>query len=120
MLRSFEYAAWSAMIRYSEGTGDALEKVEPRGMQWCAVAQKALLDCYEATMDSAASWPADPAEREGLLTLLLIEKAAYEVVYEAQNRPNWLRIPILGLNRIFDMIAGGWTPGQGVAALEHS
>jgi maltose alpha-D-glucosyltransferase/alpha-amylase len=120
MLRSFEYAAWSTMIRYSEGTGDALDKIEPRGLQWCTLAQKALLDCYAATMDGAASWPADPGERDRLLTLLLIEKAAYEVVYEAQNRPNWLRIPILGLNRIFDTIAAGRTPGQGFAALEQA
>jgi maltose alpha-D-glucosyltransferase/alpha-amylase len=29
----------------------------------------------------------------------LIEKAAYEVVYEAANRPTWIDVPLHGLAR---------------------
>src|SRR5260370_360841 len=36
----------------------------------------------------------------GLLDFFLIEKAAYEVNYEAANRPTWLAIPVGGLARI--------------------
>jgi maltose alpha-D-glucosyltransferase/alpha-amylase len=32
-----------------------------------------------------------------LLDLFLIEKAAYEVVYEAANRPGWIDVPLRGL-----------------------
>ena len=32
-----------------------------------------------------------------LLDLFLIEKAAYEVVYEAANRPTWIDVPLHGL-----------------------
>jgi maltose alpha-D-glucosyltransferase/alpha-amylase len=35
-----------------------------------------------------------------LLDLFLIEKAAYEIVYEATNRPSWIGVPIAGLARI--------------------
>jgi maltose alpha-D-glucosyltransferase / alpha-amylase len=35
-----------------------------------------------------------------LLDLFLIEKAAYEICYEAANRPAWIGIPVLGLARI--------------------
>jgi maltose alpha-D-glucosyltransferase/alpha-amylase len=32
-----------------------------------------------------------------LLDLFLIEKAAYEVVYESANRPTWIDVPLFGL-----------------------
>jgi maltose alpha-D-glucosyltransferase/alpha-amylase len=35
--------------------------------------------------------------RNGLLDLFLIQKAAYEIAYEAANRPGWLSIPVRGL-----------------------
>ena len=44
--------------------------------------------------------PEDAAAERDLLTLFLIEKAAYEVNYEAANRPTWLAIPVGGLARI--------------------
>ena len=55
-------------------------------------AQRALLDAYRAASGTAA---------EGdLLSFFLIEKAAYELAYEAANRPSWLLIPIDGLARL--------------------
>ena len=35
-----------------------------------------------------------------LLDLFLIEKAAYEICYEAANRPSWIGVPICGLAKI--------------------
>ena len=46
-----------------------------------------------------------PAER-ALLGLFLIEKAAYEVDYEAANRPTWMGVPIAGLARLAARIRG--------------
>ena len=41
------------------------------------------------------------AERQdALLSLFLIEKAAYEIAYEAANRPAWIDVPLHGLARI--------------------
>jgi maltose alpha-D-glucosyltransferase/alpha-amylase len=37
-----------------------------------------------------------------LLDLFLIEKAAYEVCYEAANRPSWIAVPLSGLSGIAD------------------
>jgi maltose alpha-D-glucosyltransferase / alpha-amylase len=34
---------------------------------------------------------------DGLLELFVLEKALYELAYEADNRPEWLRIPLSGL-----------------------
>ena len=46
-----------------------------------------------------------------LLELFLLEKAFYEIVYEAANRPDWLAIPIAGVLDILD----GRTPVDDLA-----
>ncbi len=35
-----------------------------------------------------------------LLDLFLLEKAAYEIRYEAANRPGWIGIPLAGILRV--------------------
>ena len=37
-----------------------------------------------------------------LLAALELDKALYEAVYEARNRPDWIEIPLQGLRRILD------------------
>jgi maltose alpha-D-glucosyltransferase/alpha-amylase len=39
-----------------------------------------------------------------LLELFLIEKAAYEIHYEAANRPTWIGVPLAGLLRLTERI----------------
>jgi maltose alpha-D-glucosyltransferase/alpha-amylase len=39
-----------------------------------------------------------------LLSLFLIEKAAYEIGYEAANRPTWLGVPLAGLLSVVERI----------------
>ena len=41
-----------------------------------------------------------------LLDLFLIEKAAYEIAYEAANRPTWIGVPLAGLSRLLSRILG--------------
>ena len=41
---------------------------------------------------------------EHLLDLALLEKAAYEVAYEASNRPDWLPTPLQGLGEIAERL----------------
>jgi maltose alpha-D-glucosyltransferase/alpha-amylase len=42
-----------------------------------------------------------------LLNLLLIEKAAYEINYEAASRPAWLPVPLAGLATLAQNILDG-------------
>ena len=37
-----------------------------------------------------------------LLTAFQLDKALYEVVYEARNRPTWLTIPTTAVVRLLD------------------
>jgi maltose alpha-D-glucosyltransferase/alpha-amylase len=43
-----------------------------------------------------------PDQEKPLLDLFTLEKVAYEVRYEAANRPKWLAIPLAGLTRFAD------------------
>ena len=45
-------------------------------------------------------WAVDEAAEAALLDLFLLEKAAYEICYEAANRPTWLAIPLRGFAEI--------------------
>ena len=44
------------------------------------------------------------ATARALLDLFLIEKAAYEIVYEAANRPTWIGVPLAGLSSLLTRI----------------
>ena len=85
MLRSFDYVGGSWEI---DNPGSA--------RPWVAAAQEAFLDGY------AAESGADPRRLGALLTAFELDKAMYEVVYEARNRPDWLAIPIAAVHRLTD------------------
>ena len=83
MLRSLDYAGGSA-----EHTG-AVANARP----WVSAGVTAFLDGYSRAA-------ADPRERPDLLRAFLLDKALYEVVYEARNRPSWLAIPVAAVIRL--------------------
>ncbi|MFN4087729.1 MAG: maltose alpha-D-glucosyltransferase [Alphaproteobacteria bacterium] len=102
MLRSFDYAAWAATMRLAEREQDTATRALPDAMAWRDAAAAAFLDAYRAEMADVPSWPEDPAEAQALIDLYLLEKALYEIRYEASNRPAWLGIPVRGLSAILD------------------
>lgn len=59
----------------------------------------------QAAKDAGAHWLA-PAHDSVLLDLALLEKAAYEVCYEAGHRPDWLPIALDGLYRMAKRVSG--------------
>ncbi len=86
MLRSFDYAAGSVHL--------ADELIDASG--WAA-------DCRGAFLDGYASVAGPPdAASEVLTRALELDKALYEVVYEARNRPTWLPIPLQAVRRLLD------------------
>ncbi|ANM14705.1 MULTISPECIES: maltose alpha-D-glucosyltransferase [unclassified Rhizobium] len=69
-------------------------------------AEEAFLDAYSQAVSAskALDMPAD--QRRRVLDAFLLEKAAYEIAYEARNRPKWLPIPLSGLTEIVSRLAG--------------
>ncbi|HWA39352.1 MAG TPA: maltose alpha-D-glucosyltransferase [Burkholderiales bacterium] len=90
MLRSFNYAKWSAHMRAREADPHAA-KLMAELDDWEAQTRRAFLDTYFAVSG------ADREDVQGLLDLAELEKALYELRYEAANRPDWIHIPLQGL-----------------------
>ena len=97
MLRSFDYAARSAVRNLSIERTDQFNTLEPLVREWERRARQAFLDGYaEGTRDSSTS-PRDEGRMRSLVELFTLEKALYEVRYELDNRPDWTGIPVRGI-----------------------
>ena len=83
MLRSFDYAARHQLIPHPEAAILAAKAAD-----WVRRNSEAFCAGY------AAAGGLDPAENSVLLRAMLLDKAVYEVIYEARNRPTWLSIPL--------------------------
>jgi maltose alpha-D-glucosyltransferase/alpha-amylase len=105
MLRSFEYAGWAALFARDGHEPDTFVKLEPVVDTWRSCVQESFLGSYFETVNDSLSCPPDRDDAMALLNLFLLEKALYEINYEAANRPSWLRIPIAGLNRLLNSLA---------------
>jgi maltose alpha-D-glucosyltransferase/alpha-amylase len=97
MLRSFSYAAYAALFARSDRDQATFSRLEPWTRAWIYWTSAAFLHAYASVAGSARFVPADPVQRASLLDLFLIEKALYELRYELNTRPEWVRIPLRGL-----------------------
>jgi trehalose synthase-fused probable maltokinase len=94
MLRSFAYAATAAeLTRKAEVPED-----------WEERARERFLESYLETID-AALLPPGEAAIERLLAVFELEKAVYELRYELDNRPDWVGIPVAGIERLMHAAA---------------
>jgi maltose alpha-D-glucosyltransferase/alpha-amylase len=96
MLRSFDYAAWSTIDRVRARAGIVEPRLMQRAFAWRDRAVRDFLAAYWPTAEAAGMLP-EPVARTSLLELFTIQKALYELNYEANNRPAWLSIPVRGL-----------------------
>lgn len=104
MLRSFDYAAAVGATRGADGIPD-----EAAALAWTDSARQGLLRGYrDARLAAQGRQPGADGEPEDisletraqLLRALELDKALYEAVYEARNRPAWLPIPLLAITRL--------------------
>ncbi len=93
MLRSFNYARWTALRRVAQNAEEAA-RLDAAVRDWERVTRDAFLSAYTGTLAGAAE--AVPADA-GLLRLFEIEKALYELRYELNNRNDWVEVPLHGL-----------------------
>ena len=86
MLRSFDYAARHEALRHPDD-----RRLAEVASAWVRRCQDAFCDGYADIMGS------DPRTSGPLLRALTLQKAVYEVVYEARHRPDWLPIPLAAI-----------------------
>ncbi len=98
VIRSFDYAA--AVVRRKSREAHA-HLADERREAFLAEFLDRVNACFLAGYRALAP-SGDDATDAALLRLFLIEKAAYEIAYEAANRPSWIDVPLHGLARIAD------------------
>jgi maltose alpha-D-glucosyltransferase / alpha-amylase len=108
LLRSIDYAGATFIDRRGVGAVpvDAAQ-LDRLIAQFRARAATAFLRAYWEATDARSG----PAAR-ALLDLFLIEKAAYEIAYEAANRPTWIGVPVAGLARLATRVLAKETAGR--------
>ena len=103
MLRSFHYAAYSALIA-CEKQGmvqpESLPYLESWANLWYVWVCAVFVKVYMEKSSAGGFVPDTRAEIEILLGALLLEKAIYELGYELNNRPDWVKIPIHGIKQL--------------------
>jgi maltose alpha-D-glucosyltransferase/alpha-amylase len=127
LLRSFDYAAATVVDGF--GAADAAgTEVQPAEAvlrrrrrdlidRFRHVANEAFLSAYRDVSRNAEHRWMDESQESALIDLALIEKAAYEIGYEASHRPDWVCIPLNGLATLADRLlssetAAGQTPAN--------
>jgi maltose alpha-D-glucosyltransferase/alpha-amylase len=111
LIRSLDYAAAVAAATEDSGTATAAPTSRRADLiaQWRQAACRVALHAYRATWQAEAGAP--PAEALAL-ELFQLEKAAYELSYEANNRPAWLGVPLRGLAALADRLLGAVQPAR--------
>jgi maltokinase len=94
MLRSFAYAATAAELTRDADIPD----------DWERRARERFLESYLETVDATLLPPGEAAV-DRLLAVFELEKAVYELRYELDNRPDWVGIPVAGIERLMHAAA---------------
>jgi maltose alpha-D-glucosyltransferase/alpha-amylase len=92
MLRSFSYAAHTALVHASAEQPKDMAKFEPLVHDWETEVSRVFLAAYtEAIGNSVVT---SDAQLRDLLDLFILEKALYDVRNELDKRPDWVVIPL--------------------------
>jgi maltose alpha-D-glucosyltransferase/alpha-amylase len=87
MLRSLDYLV---RVAINEGAENLPHNAAEQLCGW-------FLGSYTAAAVGTCFWPTDPTEARCLLDIYCLDKAIYELAYEANNRPDWIEVPLKAL-----------------------
>jgi trehalose synthase-fused probable maltokinase len=108
MLRSFHYAAFASVFARSAAADAPPEIVRQRltvAQVWYLWIAAHFTNAYRKEAGRASFIPASEKQFADLLRLHLLEKAVYELSYELNNRPDWVRIPLAGISSLLNSSA---------------
>jgi trehalose synthase-fused probable maltokinase len=103
MLRSFDYASWAGLAR--QRVKGRERQLEPWTAYWSRWVRAEFLQAYLTHICDAHFWPRSQKTVSALLKVYQLEKAVYELSYELNNRPEWVVIPLNGIEEILHMSA---------------
>jgi maltose alpha-D-glucosyltransferase / alpha-amylase len=97
MVRSFSYAAWAGLFLFLHNRPEDLERYMP----WAKICQTWVsVSFLKGYLETAAGHDFIPSTRADFFRVLLpfiMDKAMYEIKYELNNRPDWLKVPVSGI-----------------------
>jgi maltose alpha-D-glucosyltransferase/alpha-amylase len=98
MLRSFSYAAYAALNTFAQRRPDDAKNLEPWATLWQNAVSAEFLRAYQLTItETNPDLIPRPEHSQLLLNAYLLEKSLYELLYELDNRPTWVRIPLASI-----------------------
>lgn len=110
MIRSFHYAAFSAL--WGSGSNsenmpglfrpEDVELLEPWAKFWSSWVSATFMKEYLEAAEGASFLPHTGEELKLLMDTFILEKAIYELGYELNHRPDWVRIPLMGIVEILE------------------
>jgi maltose alpha-D-glucosyltransferase/alpha-amylase len=102
MVRSFHYAAHTALLKEASLRSEDVPALEPWTDLWYRYVSGVFVRSYLDTVEKEPFIPAEKKELEIMLKAFLLEKAVYELGYELNNRPEWVIIPLRGLKDLLE------------------
>jgi maltose alpha-D-glucosyltransferase/alpha-amylase len=97
MLRSFSYAAYVTLMSHTARRSEGIGRLEPWARLWERSTTAAFLRAYRETTVDSELLPSEPQDFQRLLGAYWLDKALYELLYELNNRPGWVRVPLMGI-----------------------
>ena len=70
---------------------------------WFETVSGVFLSSYLRSIETASILPQREEDFDMLLQAFLLEKGIYELMYELNNRPDWVGIPIHGILHLLEM-----------------
>jgi len=96
-LRSFHYAVYSALIQFTTVHPTDLESLQSYAELWYQYVSSVFFSAYREVAGESGFLPENRDQIAALLGAFLIDKGIYEIIYELNNRPEWVSIPIRGI-----------------------
>lgn len=102
MIRSFHYAVSAKLFFSAETTEMDRAKLQKAADRWFYLIRETYTETYLKELGPNQKLFANMAELNFLFLIHLLEKAIYEVGYELNGRPDWLKIPLKGVIQVIN------------------
>jgi trehalose synthase-fused probable maltokinase len=99
LLRSFDYAIFGGLQDRAADDRAAFDRLESWARTWQSWTSARFVRAYRDTAGDARFVPQSPEGFAAALDAFLLDRALYELIYELNNRPTWVSVPLHGLRR---------------------